>query len=167
MANEGINWGKVVLGAVGVTAAALVAPSLLNGIADVTLGEGVSAAASGAPFLDQVGEGARALAGSLNSTYAGVATSIGVNGANFSSVGGVFDALGTAGDKAISWTTNNPTTAAMAVGGGALGGAAIGQWTSKAAGAGSKPTGPGGMSYADYIRARQRLASMTPPNRTA
>ncbi len=168
MAKDGINWGKVILGAAGITAAALVAPSVLNGIADATIGEGVASAAAGAPLLDQAGEMARTAATSLSSTYAGAATSLGVAGAtDFSSLSGVYDALSKSGSQAIEWVGNNKTQSALIGGAAALGGAAVGQWTSKAASGSAKPAGPGGMSYADYIRARQRLAAMTPPTRMA
>ncbi len=153
----GINWGKMLLGAVALTGAALVAPSLMNGVADLTIGEGVATAAADAPFMDQVGEGARSLAGSLSATYAGVAADLGVNGANFSNLGGVYDAVTTAGQNAINWVGNDPTTAALAGGAGVATGAVLGQWTGKVADKGaSRPQG----SYADYVRARQQRAAM-------
>lgn len=168
MADNGINWGKVVLGALGITAVALVAPSVLNGVADMTLGEGVTSAAPNAPFLDQVGEMARGAATSLSSTYAGAATSLGVAGTNFSSLGGVYDALYNAGGQAIEWVGANQKQAAL-MGGAALAtGAVVGQWASRTAGSSAKPSAPGsGMSYAQYVEARRRMAAAAPPARTA
>lgn len=177
MADEGINWGKVVFGTLGVVATALVAPTMLDKLADVTIGEGVSSAAASAPLMDQVGEWARTTATNLNSTYVGWADSLGIgtnstlggalplpNTSDFTTMNGVYNALTDAGSKAIDWVGLHKQAATIGLTTAALGGAAIGQWTSKVAT--SRPTAPNAGDYAKYIETRRRLAAAM-PTRTA
>ncbi len=164
MAEGGINWGKIALGALAVTGAALVAPSVLDGIGD-TLAQNAATGSTLASVASNAQSASSWIAGNVSSIFGAVGTTAAPE--SLQSLGGVWDALSTTGQNAINLASANPGKTAAIVGGAALGGATLGQWTSKTAASAAKPSGPGGMSYADYVRARQRLTAMAPPTRTA
>jgi hypothetical protein len=148
--DTGINWGKWVLIGAAATAAVLVAPVVLTGIAGAA--QGGSLAEFGA-WAGQQGQ-------KLSSALAGVVGHFGAgNPADFTTLPGVGDAIKQTGGAVIDWVAQNKAPAAAALGTAALGGAVLGQWTGnirreRPAYARRAP----GMPHGDYVRARQMQA---------
>lgn len=164
MAESGINWGKIALGALAITGVALVAPSILSGLSE-TLSQNAASGSTLASIAENTQGAANWISNNVSSVFGAIGTT--VTSAELQSLDGVWGALSNTGQNAINLAGQNIPATAAALGTTAVAGAAIGQWTSKAAASGSKPSAPGGMNYAQYVEARRRMAAAAPPTRTA
>lgn len=150
MADEGINWGGVVLGLGGGLAALVALPVVLTGGGELL----AQNAADSSTTLQSIASGAQTasdwIAGQLSSVFGAIGTNVKYTA--LQSMDGVWGALSTTGQQAFNLANNNLPATAAVVGTTALAGAAIGQWTNKNP---AKSSGPGGGSYAEMARARQ------------
>ncbi len=158
MANDGINWGKVVLGIVGLGAAAVLAGPVFTSVSEV-----LAQQASTGSALETVAQGVGNAGGKISEVVGSVVAGLGGSvpqGASLTTFSGVGATASAVGDQMLNWIEANPGQTALLGGATALTGAAVGQWASRTAGATGRPGAPGGMTYAQYIEARRRAAAM-------
>lgn len=158
MASDGISWGKVVLGIVGIGAAAVLAGPVFTSVSETLLEQ-----ASTGSTLETVAQGIGTAGSKISEVVGSVVAGLGgtvPQGAVLTTFSGVGATASAVGDQMMTWVQANQGQAALLGGAAALTGAAVGQWASKAAGTGRRPGAPGGQTYAQYIEARRRAAAM-------